>query len=733
MKKILSILMFFGFCVFLYSDSLNESNDLDENWISISESQGLGWMIGASVKSMKHHEDYIYFAGAFNVVKSTLANSIARLHLPTGVWSALGSELNGVVYSLSIVNNEKIYAAGCFKLEPEKKLKGGVFQWDGKKWEVISLEFDGYNFEDLYIDVDKKGNLYVAGKFKKIGDIEANNIAMWDGEKWGHVGSGLNGRVRRIFFDRNDVLFAVGDFYQPDGSGKSFAKWDGEKWVFNQIQPFSNLTDALIGRDGNLYGVGYFVESEKYYKAAKWDGNKWNPLGVGSSGEILGDYHALEVDNKGMVYLGGYFQKIGDIEVGNIAKWDGEKWHSLDKGVDRGPVESILSVGNDLYIGGYMFNKAGDVVANNIARWDGNKWNSIGSGIGDGQFMKEVNAIEIDSNGNILAGGNFRVGGCCYEEDDIYFAIFDGKKWSFPDSGLNKTVNAIVSDQSGNVYFGGNFTKAGGKEAKYVAKWDGKNWSALGSGTDGEVYALALDKKGNLYAGGKIKSAGDVEVYGVAMWNGEKWSALGSNYRGSIFSLYVNRKGDVFAGGCFYKENSYGINYVVKWSGGKWTQVGSALNDCVKVVTVDEKGGVYIGGSRLTSEETYLGSIAKLDGKKWKPLGAGIQGLVNAIKPDGRGNIYFGGDIEKENIKNIAKWDGKHWYALGSGVREGHDKVHSINIDNKGDLYVGGNFILAGNKHSNLIAKYVPPDKGDDSSYSKDESSSESGCSVLFF
>ena len=728
MKKIFFILMILGFFMFLHSE--NEIPNLDDNWVTISEHQGAN----GGVSSIKYYEDYIYIGGGFSAIKGILANSVARLNLQTGVWSTLGSGLNGGVVSLSIVNSDKIFAAGNFKLEDDDHYYDGVYMWNGENWEEISLEFDGDIFSTA---INKDGNLYVAGEFSNVGDVAAENIVMWDGEKWSSLEAGLNYEVRNIMFDNDGNLLAVGGF---SGSGDDYsisdlAKWDGKKWHSFPIDPFTSLYTAAIGRDGNLYAAGNFVESETYIKVAKWDGSKWNPLGEGSIGDFSGNIITLEVDEKGIVYAGGYFDKIGEIEVGGISKWDGEKWHSLDKGVDHTPVESILPVGDDVYIGGFMFQQAGNVVSEGIARWDGNKWNSIGNGIGNGYYQKEVNTVEIDSNGNVLVGGNFRVGGCCYDEDDIYFAVFDGKKWDFPDSGLNGTVNAIVSDQNGNVYLGGNFTEAGGKEANHVAKWNEKNWSSLGSGTDGDVRTLALDKEGNLYAGG-IKAAGGVEVYGVAKWNGEKWSALDSNFQGSVYSLYSDKKGNIYAGGCFHKENVLGIYYIAKWNGEKWSQIGPEMDECIDALAVDENGVVYISSEHFYSEGINLGSIVKLDGNEWKPLGSGLKGSdIYAIKPDGRGNVYVGGSIsiEEEKIKNIAKWDGKSWHALGSGVSGGYDDLYSIDIDSEGNLYVGGRFIQAGNKYSNLVAKYVSPEDENGSNSSEDENSSNSGCALLFF
>ena len=45
-------------------------------------------------------------------------------------------------------------------------------------------------------------------------------------------------------------------------------------------------------------------------------------------------------------------------------------------------------------------------------------------------------------------------------------------------------VNAVALDGQGNLYAGGYFTTAGGGSANHVARWDGEAWHALGSGME---------------------------------------------------------------------------------------------------------------------------------------------------------------------------------------------------------------------------------------------------------
>ena len=84
-------------------------------------------------------------------------------------------------------------------------------------------------------------------------------------------------------------------------------------------------------------------------------------------------------------------------------------------------------------------------------------------------------------------------------------------------------MDALALDSQGNLYAGGRFTTAGGVNAAGLAKWDGANWQEIELDTTGEweqtpqVYALLFDSEDNLYVGGYF---GD-----FSSWGSEQYSA----------------------------------------------------------------------------------------------------------------------------------------------------------------------------------------------------------------
>src|SRR5262245_31423531 len=84
---------------------------------------------------------------------------------------------------------------------------------------------------------------------------------------------------------------------------------------------------------------------------------------------------------------------------------------------------------------------------------------------------------------------------------------------------------------------------------------------------------------------------------------------------------------------------------------------------------------------------------------------AGTDGQVFAAVVDASGNLYIGGDfIVAGNVvaNRIAKWNGSTWTALGSGM---NGRVRALAVLGS-DLYAAGDFTTAGGVSANYIAKW---------------------------
>ena len=107
---------------------------------------------------------------------------------------------------------------------------------------------------------------------------------------------------------------------------------------------------------------------------------------------------------------------------------------------------------------------------------------------------------------------------------------------------------------------------------------------------------------------------------------------------------------------------------------------------------------IMFGFSSFTCSQTIDETI------EWFTMGEGLTGTARGVAVIGN-DVYVGGQFALAGgtlVNNIAKWNGSSWSALGSGV-DGWIQAVAV-IGN--DVYVAGFFSLAGGDSANNIAKW---------------------------
>lgn len=323
----------------------------------------------------------------------------------------------------------------------------------------------------------------------------------------------------------------------------------------------------------------------------------------------------------------------------------------------------------------------------------------------------EVDALALDSAGNLYVGGRFTTAGgvpC------NYIAKWDGTNWSPLGDGFNLRVTCLVVDRDDNLYAGGPFTNSGAQYLPgHVVKWDGTAWSTVGDGPNADlVTSLAIDNGGNLYATGRYITATGSVVYHLARWNGASWSDMGPATTTGIGSVLATTQGRVYAAGgrpgtiiwwLGYESPNSGSGYVATWDGRSWSDIGSGLDNLVASLADDGRGNVYACGSFKAVGDLVARRLARWSGNGWSALDSGLDSTVNALAFDDAGNLYAGGIFGRAagvQANRIAMWDGWRWSALGSGT---DGSVRALLAD--GDsVFVGGNFVTAGGAPSSNLA-----------------------------
>ncbi|THU37068.1 hypothetical protein FAM09_19130 [Niastella caeni] len=298
--------------------------------------------------------------------------------------------------------------------------------------------------------IEYKGELYAVGSFKKAGNIDAANIARWNGSLWSPVGTGLDAVATAVCVYK-DELYVAGVFKSAGGVPvKYIAKWDGTKWsAVGEIDTYG--INALIVYKGELYAGGSFAEEENIQaNLFKWNGKKWVPIKTKHGNDI----YALAEYN-GELYAGGTFLEN---ENARVMRWNGKVWS--DAGVELSGAVSCFAIHNNkLYTGGY-FSRINNTPSQFIVYYDGKKWNHNEDGLW-GAIPRHWLSTLTEYAGNLYAGGKFQTG----EENNLAknISVLKSNRWSPVIHGFEGSVYTMAVYKNA-LYIGGNFTIANGTE-----------------------------------------------------------------------------------------------------------------------------------------------------------------------------------------------------------------------------------------------------------------------------
>ncbi len=190
-------------------------------------------------------------------------------------WASIGDGLEGIAIGSIVANGNELYASGNIGPPSEWELR--VVRWNGLAWDYLGPPFDGGAFLAV------AGNhLYAGGDFEEIGNEPFNRVAIWNGESWEQLSSGLGGES----FD--DKVFWLTSYEEKLVAGGKF---------------------RLAG-EVEVNGI------------ATWDGSNWLPFGTGLDATA----RVLYVHDDGLgpepaLYVGGSFQQAGGHASISLARW----------------------------------------------------------------------------------------------------------------------------------------------------------------------------------------------------------------------------------------------------------------------------------------------------------------------------------------------------------------------------------------------------------------------------
>ena len=178
-------------------------------------------------------------------------------------------------------------------------------------------------------------------------------------------------------------------------------------------------------------------------------------------------------------------------------------------------------------------------------------------------------AVVVQPDGKILLGGSFTTlapnGGASVTRNRIARLNPDGTLDTAFNPNADGTVNAIAVQADGRVLAGGTFTIIGGQPRNRIARLDTTSGLAdsLNPNANGEVLAIALQADGKILVGGDfsgVSSIGGQTRNRIARLDPTTGAAdsFDPNAQSTVRALLVQPDGKILVGGAFNGANSIG-------------------------------------------------------------------------------------------------------------------------------------------------------------------------------
>jgi hypothetical protein len=377
-------------------------------------------------------------------------------------------------------------------------------------------------------------------------------------------------------------------------------------------------------------------------------------------------------------------------------------------GVKSGQIKAFCEYQGDLVVAG-TFRGLGGVGARRVARWDGERWHPLGRGM-----EAEVRALCV-YRGDLIAAGSFRTAG---DSAAGHIARWDGSRWHTLGAGLDGAVNALAVCQD-TLFVGGWFEHAGGAPAFRLATWDGSSWSD-GGFQDPNFEHVRVEKLAafagrvagiwSWYDNPAMGPGGSLPMLRV----GRGWRQLPdvSSFDGWHEPELEPRQitfhqDELYVGGSLRRLNPHGAwesgPRVARWTGNAWAMLGDSADYPEGFVSI----GSYQGNLVLARPR----SLDWWDGLHWRPL-VSAPDEIDGFLPRNGGIDFLVYQWRRRYAvlsANVLHWNGADWRYLigadGSGF-DGYEAETKISqLAPWGASFVAlGTFILAGRDSAHVMA-----------------------------
>ena len=588
----------------------------------------------------------ILLGGYFTTYDGTGSNYIIRLNsdgnIDTGF--SIGTGFDNYVYSIVTQSDGKILVCGNF-VEYNGTGSNNIIRLnsDGSIDNTFSIG-TGFDGSALFITIQSDGKILVGGGFTSYNGTTSNYIIRLNSDgsvdNTFLIGTGFDSSVSSIVIQPDGKILLSGGFTSYNGTVSNRMirlNSDGSIDTGFSIGVFDNgITSFLIQSDGKILVGGYFTT---------YNGATSNYIirlnSNGSSGFIGGfdeQVYSIVIQSDGNILMGGEFTTYNGTSSNHIIRLNS------DGGVDN----TFLSIGAS----------------------------------GDHGFNSGVYSIVIQSDGNILVGGNFTT----YNgstSNKIIRLNSDGSidnTFSIGTGVAGGSVNSIAIQSDGKILVGGGFTSYNGTTSNYIIRLnsDGTidNTFSVGTGFDGPVYSIVVQSDGKILVGGQFTTYNGTYSPCIIRLNSDgsidNTFSIGYGFDDKVTSIVVQSDVKILVGGSFNNYNVINSNRVIRLNSDGSIDtgfvVGTGFDGPVYSIAIQSDGKILVGGAFNTYNGTNSNYIIRLNSDGSVQYGFDdtfLNSNVNTIAIQSDGNVLVGGGFNSiDNVNYFTKFDNEFFYNL---------------------------------------------------------------------
>jgi hypothetical protein len=438
-------------------------------WTPVGFGLGQSGVEGGTAYALQVHDDgsgsALYAGGGFSIADGLPAHNIARFDGTQ--WTNLATSLTSPVRALAAYTEpagSALFIGGDFvSIDTHAALRIARRTASGYSAVGIGNGISGSVRALHEIDLGAGPLLVAGGGFPSAGNVQARNIAAFDGTSWSALSSGTS-----------DWVYALATFDEGHGAGP----------VLFAGGAFTTAGDTLV------------------HYIARWDGNAWTSVAGGTNYEIE-SFAVFDAGSGPALYVSGYFTTAGGIATpGSVARWDGNAWSS----VGTPPPDGVhgLTVFDDgvapaLYGCSNTYTTNPPAYHSSIYKFDGTNWTTVGAQFN--RFIITLHAHKVGNTSTLYAGVNGMGPDTLWRWDGASWISIPGLD-NGPVYGVVVRAMATYDDGLGNapsLIVAGAFKTAGGAPASNLARWDGSQWSTLGYAFGTEIETAGVYSLGSYH------------------------------------------------------------------------------------------------------------------------------------------------------------------------------------------------------------------------------------------